>query len=242
MRLLLRGFLVGLSVGVFAVAVTTPSSAIVQTFAGFPAGTVAAGDLPGGGTAPGTLFPDFTVSVVNNSGPQSLIIFDSANPTGEDPDLGTPNQTCPGGGPGVGIGGQVGQPGENCVPLGNLLIIAEDIVDGNLNGLVDDPDDDLNGGTITFTWNSPTSPTRIILMDIDNESAAVSVSNNTLLVTVDATDLGDNSAQTIDLTGYPATDKMVVRFSSSGAVAEIEYDVAVQTHQRSWGSIKGIYR
>lgn len=240
MRFLVRGFLVGVSVGILAVAITTPSSAIVQSFAGYPAGTVAAGDLPGGGTAPGNLFPDFTLSVVNNNGPQSLIIFDSANPTGEDPDLGTPNQTC--GGPGIGIGGEVGQPGENCVPLGNLLIIAEDIVDGDGNGLVDDPDDDLNGGTITFTWNSPTSPTRIVLMDIDNESASVAVSNNTLLVTVDATDLGDNSAQTIDLTGYPATDMMVVRFSSSGAVAEIEYDVAVQARQTTWGSLKGIYR
>jgi hypothetical protein len=242
MRLLLRGIAVGLSVGVFAVALTIPASAVIQTFSGPPAGTVAAGDLPGGGTAPGTLFPDFTLSVVNNSGPQSLLIFDSSNPTGEDPDLGTPNQTCPGGGPGVGIGGEVGQPGENCVPRGNLLIIAEDIVDSNNDGLVDDPDDDLNGGTITFHWNTPTAPLRIVLMDIDNESAAVAVSNDTLLVTVDATDLGNNSAQTLDLTGYPATDILVVRFSSSGAVAEIEYDVAVQTRQGTWGQIKGIYR
>jgi hypothetical protein len=216
--------------------------AIVQTFAGPPAGTVAAGDKPGGGTAPGTLFPDFTLSVVNNNGPQSLLIFDSSNPTGGDPDLGSPNETCPGGGPGIGTGGEVGQPGENCVPLGNLLVIAEDILDAGGDGLVDDPDDDLDGGEITFTWNSPTSPKRIVIMDIDSESASVTVEKNLLTVTVNATDLGNNSAQTIDLSDYPATDRMIVRFSSSGAVAEIEYEVAVQTEPKSWGQIKSIYR
>jgi hypothetical protein len=240
MRRLLLGSSVTFSVGVLALAFATPSLAIVQDFSGPLAGTVAAGDEPGGGSAPGNLFPDFVLSVINNSGPQSLIIFDSSNPTGEDPDLGSPNETC--GGPGVGVGGEVGQPGENCVPLGNLLVIAEDIVDGDGNGLVDDPDDEVDGGQIILKWNSPTAPIRIVLMDIDSESAAVAISNDTLVVSVNATDLGDNSAQTIDLTGYPATDQMVVRFSSSGAVAEIEYDVAVQVQNQSWGRIKGIYR
>jgi hypothetical protein len=213
---------------------------IVQTFAGPPAGTVVAGALPGGGTAPGTAFPDFTLKVVNNAGPQSLLIFDSSNPTGDDWDLGTPNQTC--GGPGIGFGGQVGRPGENCVPRGNLLIIAEDLGDANGDGIVDDPDDDADGGKIIFEWDAPTAPKRIVILDIDHETASVTVKDDVMSVTVHASDLGNNSAQTIDLSAYPPTTCLEVRFSSSGAVAEIEYDVAVQAQETSWGRVKGIYR
>jgi len=241
MRRLLWGTLWGLTAGILAVAFTTPSWAITQTFAGPPAGTVAAGDKPGGGTAPGTLFPDFTLKVVNNNGPQSLLIFDSSNPTGGDPDLGSPNETCAGG-PGVGVGGEVGQPGENCVAQGNLLIIAEDLIDVGGDMLVDEPDDDVDGGLIIFEWDSPTVVQSITIMDIDSESAAITVSNDTLVVTVTATALGNNSAQVIDLTGEPATNCLAVRLSSSGAVAQITYDVAVPTRKETWGRIKNVYR
>ena len=36
-----------------------------------------------------------------------------------------PNVKCPGGGVGIGAGGEPGHPGENCAPLGNILIIQE---------------------------------------------------------------------------------------------------------------------
>mmetsp|Transcript_25496 Transcript_25496/g.46032 ORF Transcript_25496/g.46032 Transcript_25496/m.46032 type:complete len:81 (-) Transcript_25496:194-436(-) len=59
-------------------------------------------------------------------------IFDSGNPGGEtryacgDSDLGTPNEKCSKNpGPGRGIGGEPGSPGENCEPLGNVLIVQE---------------------------------------------------------------------------------------------------------------------
>ena len=54
-----------------------------------------------------------------------IVAFNSSIPTGGDPDLGSPNQTCPGGGPGVGVGGVVGAPFENCTSLGMLVIIEE---------------------------------------------------------------------------------------------------------------------
>ncbi len=216
---------------------------IVQDFSGPVAGTVVAGEEPTGGTAPGTLFPDFTVSVTNTGGgPQSLIIFDSANPTGEDPDLGSPNETCPGGGPGQGIGGEVGAPGENCTPLGNLLIVAEDIDDANGDNVVDDPDDEAGGGSILFTFDHPVDPTRMVIMDIDSEQASVTTDSDTLLVTVDATDLGNNSAQDVDLTGNGGVTTIRVQFSSSGAVAEIEYDAPVSVDAETWGRIKAHYR
>ncbi len=219
------------------------AAGILQDFGGPVAGTVIAGDIPGGGSAPGTAFPGFTVSVVNHTGgPHSCIIFDSSNPTGEDPDLGSPNQTCSGGGPGIGVGGEVGAPGENCTPLGNLLIVAEDIVDANNDTIVDDPDDEAGGGTIVFTFDSPVNPIRMVIMDIDAETAAVQTDSDTLAVTVDAGDLGDNSAQEVDLTGNAGVTTITVNFSSSGAVAEIEYELPVAVESETWGRIKSQYR
>lgn len=71
-------------------------------------------------------------------------LFDTANPGGAtnddcgDRDLGAPNKECPGGGPGEGVGGEPGAPGENCDPLGNVLIIqepGEDCPDDNVDGV-----------------------------------------------------------------------------------------------------------
>ena len=218
-----------------------PASAVIQDFNGPTAGLVVAGTLPQGGTAPGTLFPDMTISVPNNNGPQTCIIFDSSNPTGEDPDLGTPNNTC--GGPGVGTGGEVGQPGENCVARGNLLIIAEDLGDANTDNIVDDPDDDANGGTITFEFDDVVIVTRMVIIDIDNESAQCNLENDgTLKGTVNGGDLGNNSAQELDLSGYGEITRLEISFSSSGAIAEMEYFPApTPVENSSWGKIKQLY-
>ena len=79
----------------------------------------------------------------------AAVIFDSANPTGEDPDLGTPNEDF--GGPGIGAAGEAGSPFANVRPLGNLLIVAEDLVDANGDFIIDDPDDaDLPGAGLFF--------------------------------------------------------------------------------------------
>ena len=80
---------------------------------------------------------DIHISAINNQvgHPNKVIIFDSNNPTGGDWDLGSPWDSG------------------NLPPdtdLGNFLIIAEDRVDSNGDGLVDDPDDEAKGGTIIF--------------------------------------------------------------------------------------------
>lgn len=71
-------------------------------------------------------------------------LFDTSNPGGAtnkvcgDRDLGAPNKKCPGGGPGEGVGGEPGAVGENCDPLGNVLIIqepGEDCPDDNVDGV-----------------------------------------------------------------------------------------------------------
>lgn len=95
-------------------------------------------------------------------------IFDTSNVGDEefgDFDLGTPNEKCSPAGPGVGVGGEPGKPGENCVFLGNALIIQED----NANPSV--PDDNVDGGTITFEFITEAQFVyEIGLLDIDYAS------------------------------------------------------------------------
>lgn len=86
------------------------------------------------------------------------MVFDTLHPTGStgqtlctgsdgDSDLGSPNNMCPGGGPGEGEGGQPDSGYENCVPQGNVLVIQES------NKAC--PDDTADGGWITFEFTLP---------------------------------------------------------------------------------------
>ncbi len=90
------------------------------------------------------------------------MVFDSSAPTCQDEDLGTPNETFGTGFPGVGAGGEVGAPGRNALPRGNVLIIAETLSGGCV------PDDDANGGTLSFTFD-PATPlvTEVHILDVE---------------------------------------------------------------------------
>jgi hypothetical protein len=223
-----------------------PAAAVVETFEGPPAGTVIAGDRPGGGEAAGDFFPDFTVRVENEGGgPSSAIIFDSSDPSGGDFDLGTPNETC--GGPGRGSGGEAGEPGENCTPYGNLLIIADDIVDVvRPFGVVDDPDDEEEGGRLVLTFHEEVLPIRVVLIDVDEEGADVRVDADTLRVRVEASELGNNSVQQVDLSRAVRGGSFTtveLRFHGSAALAEIEYlPLTTPVQGASWAGVKGRYR
>jgi hypothetical protein len=225
----------------------SPAQAIdVETFNDIPTGTVIGGQLPQGGFANGSKFLSHvsTVTVWNNDGPHSAVIFDSANPTSHDDwDLGTPNETCPGGGPGRGAGGEVGQSGENCVPYGHLVIIAEDLNDADQDDIVDVPDDDGDGGSIMFEFAHGISAANVVLIDIDSETASVELSDGVLTLTVKASDLGDNSAQTLELGGIGRFTTLKVVFSSSGALAQMSYQsMPVSVESESWGAVKAKYR
>ena len=74
--------------------------------------------------------------------------------------LQTPNEFCPTPGPGKGDGGKPGTVGENCWPLGNILIVDEN---GN------DIPDDAVGGDITFTFANPVE--MLSIDQLDNEGS-----------------------------------------------------------------------
>jgi hypothetical protein len=83
-----------------------------------------------------------------------------------DPDLGSPNRHCPGGGPGKGKGGRPDAPFPNCMPQGNLLIIQ------NSNASV--PNDSPDGGCMMFEFRRGVNLVNIGLLDVE-ESASITV-------------------------------------------------------------------
>lgn len=151
--------------------------------------------------------------------------FDTANPgTMEfgDPDLGAPNEKCTPPGPGVGIGGEPGLPGENCEPLGNVLIIQEKNSDPSI------PDDNVNGGMIIFDWED--TPAALVesvaLLDIDYETKIIIIymtpNGNMSQKTINVPLLGDNSYQVVEI-DTPNVKQMIIDAERSLGVASLKF-------------------
>jgi len=150
------------------------------------------------------------VSATNNwpGHPNKALIFDSAHFTGEDSDLQTP---------GYGSG--------NNLPFGNLLIIAEDDVDLDHDGLVDDPDDNQFGGVIDFHFDWTADVRSATLIDVDaNEHVTIrgfDINGNEVgNVLVQALD--DNSRQTVDFF-MSQVSRVSFEFAGSGGIGELAW-------------------
>ncbi len=145
------------------------------------------------------------------------MIFDSANPTGYDWDLGSPNKDF--GGPGRGAGGEEGQPGENRTPLGNVLILSEERDQ-------DDPDDYYAGGTLIFTFQEPSKVHEIQLLDIDVDEADGTIvafdSSGIKLGVFAMQPFGNNSVQDV-LIDLENISRLEIHLESSGAVAAVSF-------------------
>lgn len=168
-----------------------------------------------------TQYAGVTIKGVNNrTGAQNAaMVFDSANPSGQDSDLGTPNQQYAG--PGVGSGGA-----SNDTALGNVLIISEDLD-------ASDPDDEAHGGVFTFTFDDPVAINHIDLLDIDsNESggSVVTVTTPSGQQTFNIATAGNNSYQRLLIDVADVTE-LEVNFVSSGAITELKYTKTVEEKQ-----------
>lgn len=151
----------------------------------------------------------------DNQSARPAMIFDSANPTGNDWDLGTPHQDF--GGPGIGDGGAAGMPGANSVAQGNLLIINED-TDAS------DPDDWAGGGTLSFTFDQDMRVDQLSIVDIEegtggNYAAAFDINGNPIGQPI-MLGLGDNSAQTLVM-GVDGVRRLDIVLDTSGSVSGI---------------------
>lgn len=163
-----------------------------------------------------------TVSIEATGGINQAWVFDSSAPTGGDEDLGTPNQNCTPAGPGEGTGGVPGSPGENCVALGNVLIIQE-----NDNGI---PDDASTGGTLTFTFSEPVIVNYFDLLDFEETTTPSIIfydeNDQQLGTPISPTGLGDNSYEQfdpkVDAGVFEVVTKILMDLPISGAVGGIE--------------------
>lgn len=150
-------------------------------------------------------------------------LFDTANPwiedTGGDRDLGSPNWRCSPPGPGRGAGGEPGEPGENCEPLGNVLIIQEE--DAPI------PDDNFQGGMIVFDFAEPVKYVSAMgFLDVDEEAVTLTVSHmveeGMTTTVLPVPQLGDNSKQTLDI-GIENVIQMKLVLKRSGAVTFLSF-------------------
>jgi hypothetical protein len=195
----------GLLIG--SVPAAEAQAPIVLNFESFPAGHVLTdADLPSG----------VSVNVQNTSGlpghPDKAIFFLSDCPvscSGGDYDLRTP---------GSGSG--------NNSPQGNLLIVAEDDVDSNSDGLVDDPDDEEGGGRIHFTFDEPHKLLSVRVIDIEQAEEFPSgvviglAAGGEQLIFYD--EIGNNSAQTIVVDDPQPASSITFVFEGTGAIDDIE--------------------
>jgi hypothetical protein len=144
------------------------------------------------------------------------MVFDSANPTGGDWDLGTPHQDF--GGPGRGRGGEAGRAGENAHPLGNILILSED-ADSS------DPDDDARGGTTTFTFDTPATVLSVDVLDVDCDEVGGWIrtydAGGGLISESPILRRGNNGFQTVEV-GAENVSRMDVYVKSSGAITGLK--------------------
>jgi cysteine-rich repeat protein len=182
------------------------------------------GDIVGTVTVDGT-----SVSVSGSNpafpGQNAAMIFDSSCPggcSGQDPDLGSPNQDF--GGPGVGAGGELGSPNQNDTALGNVLIVSEDL-DSN------DPDDADNANesvTIDFSAFGTVTLSSMDLIDVEAEepNAVIELLDaaDAVIATIIADPTGDNGTATIGLGPTAGVAKMVVTLNGSGGIDNIVFD------------------
>lgn len=176
-------------------------------------------------------------------GPDLCIVFDSAEPTGGDVDLGTPNEDF--GGPGKGEGGESGEEGENADELGKVLIIAADDEDEDGDGRVDDPADERDGGVLRVDFSHAGRLSfRVIDVDDDEEEPEVRLFKEGQTVgQVELEALGDNSVQSVDLSSYGDIDAFEIEFGDSAAIAAIQLDVPIVDNEpSSWTKMKRTFR
>lgn len=165
----------------------------------------------------------------------AAIIFDTANPTGEDLDLGAPNETADNPGPGRGVGGQKGSRYHNAVPLGKLLILAEDLVDADEDELIDDPDDEGRFRQLSFTFDfseiGPVTVRHLTLIDVESPEATPSLTlrdaADAVIFTIPLDITGDNGVVFVELgdegAGISNVSEMIVELHGSGAISSLAF-------------------
>jgi len=167
---------------------------------------------------------------INAGNTNAAIIFDSSNPTGGDTDLGSPHFGF--GGPGVGAGGAPGSPFQNDTALHKLLILGEDLNDGNNDGLVDDPDDANVLGVggeleLDFSQFGEVYIERMTAIDLDLPEPLLDVDFYTIggsLITTHTYPSTGNGGVVDEFLGVGPVGKMVINLTGSGGFDNLVFE------------------
>jgi len=137
--------------------------------------------FPEGLYVPSDAYDCIGVTITNNLDPVNfpLVLFNSAVPTGNDPDLGTPSTNCPScTSPCPGTSNHPNGGLTNCVPQGLILITEENPIDvAPMDGLEDDPDDH-NTTDITFAFAAPVTVSTLDFVDDSQGNITFTYSDN----------------------------------------------------------------
>lgn len=164
-----------------------------------------------------------TIATFDKAGSSSgtAITFDSSDPTGGDVDLGTPNEAY--GGPGE---SNDGSGASNDVDQYNVMIRAEDTVDTDGDGLVDDPDDHAKGALFEFTWRKAQNMDSVVLLDIEGSEVPAEIrgydASGSLVGSVDAGGEGDNSREEVEL-DWANVLELTIKIQGSGAIDDLVF-------------------
>lgn len=171
---------------------------------------------------PGAINMAFSGGMVTSNSPilHPAMVFDSANPSAGNFWLGSPNNTATPPGPGVGAGGQVGQPGENLYDQGHVLIVSADA-----NPLA--PNSEPTGGQIIISFMNPVLVKEMIFLNVDTDGTTIQqyddLSNPIDFIRVP--NLGTNSFQRV-LTPLPyLTSTMVITLTGMAGLGTMCYAV-----------------
>lgn len=167
-------------------------------------------------------FPGFLLSTNNPTNP--LMIFNSAVPTIGQEALGTPNSTL--GGPGIGIAGQAGQPGENSIQQYKTLIISANPPTPLT------PVPNATGGVITLNFYEDVSIREVHLLNVQLPCTQLQAYdfNNNIVSNKYAEPLGPNSFQKViydcenACSPKKAVRKLVITLKNDVAICNIIYD------------------
>ena len=219
--------------GLAGMGLSTHALSAELDFSNLPAGTVVK-ELSTGAGITGKLGGKVSVWGHNPkiSNKNSAVVFDSSEPSGEDLDLGTPNETF--GGSGVGLGGESGKEFKNATALENVLIIAEDLEDANHDGLIDDPDDadwtnmsiNLNFAKTKKRGHGTVTVNSITYMDLELDQGEggsyMKLSGPNIETSlVQFPNTGNNGVHTISGIGLEGVENIVITLNGSSAIASL---------------------
>ena len=183
------------------------AQAMVLDFEGFNLGQIIDDEYAGMGV---------TISGSGNTNGLPAVVFDTANPTGGDFDLGGPFS-------------RVSGDFVETLDPGYVLILQENDTCGT--SLCDEPDDDANGGSFTFSWDSPIILNSLDFFDIEAHEAGAPITitlatTNGILPTFTVPETGgDNTWGRVNFEGISNVVSMTVNLNGSGAIDNLDFAI-----------------